>query len=40
MSSTHTESRLTMSAIAEELGLSVFSVNHQIARAEEAKGKA
>jgi REP element-mobilizing transposase RayT len=35
----HTESGLTMSAIAKELGLSVSRVSRLIARAEEAKGK-
>ena len=36
----HTESGLTMSAIAQELGLSVSRVGRLIARAEGAKGKA
>ena len=35
----HTESGLTMSAIAKELGLSVSRVSRLIARAEGAKGK-
>jgi len=35
----HTESGLTMSAIADELGLSVSRVSRLIARAEKAKGK-
>ena len=35
----HTESGLTMSAIAKELGLSVSRVSRLIARAEEANGK-
>jgi REP element-mobilizing transposase RayT/DNA-directed RNA polymerase specialized sigma24 family protein len=35
----HTESALTMSAIAKEIGLSVSRVSRLIARAEEAKGK-
>jgi hypothetical protein len=39
VSRTHTENLLTMNAIAEELGLSVFRVSRLIARAEEAKGK-
>ena len=36
----HTQSAMTMSAIARELGLSVSRVSRLIARAEEAKGKA
>jgi REP element-mobilizing transposase RayT/DNA-directed RNA polymerase specialized sigma24 family protein len=36
----HTESALSMSAIARELGLSVSRVSRLIARAEQAKGKA
>jgi REP element-mobilizing transposase RayT len=36
----HTESGLTMSAMAAELGLSVSRVSRLIARAEQAKGKA
>ena len=35
----HTEGGLTMSAIAEEVGLSVSRVSRLIARTEEAKGK-
>jgi putative transposase len=35
----HTESGLTMSAIAKELGLSVSRVSRLIARVEGAKGK-
>src|SRR5258708_14683205 len=35
----HTESGLTMSSMAQELGLSVSRVSRLIARAEEAKGK-
>jgi putative transposase len=35
----HTESGLTMSALAKELGLSFSRVSRLIARAEEAKGK-
>jgi putative transposase len=36
----HTQSAMTMSAIARELGLSISRVSRLIARAEEAKGKA
>ena len=36
----HTQSAMTMSAIARELGLSVSRVSRLIAKAEEAKGKA
>jgi putative transposase len=36
----HTESALSMSAIARELGLSVSRISRLIARAEQAKGKA
>jgi len=36
----HTESALSMSAIARELGLSVSRVSRLIAQAEQAKGKA
>jgi REP element-mobilizing transposase RayT len=36
----HTQSGLTMSAMAEELGLSVSRVSRMIASAEQAKGKA
>jgi hypothetical protein len=36
----HTQSALSMSAIARELGLSVSRVSRLIARAEQAKGKA
>jgi len=36
----HTQSALSMSAIAKDLGLSVSRVSRLIARAEEAKGKA
>jgi len=35
----HTQSAMTMSAIARELGLSISRVSRLIARAEEAKGK-
>jgi len=35
----HTESALTMSAIAKELGLSVSRISRFIARAEGKKGK-
>jgi hypothetical protein len=35
----HTRNRLTVSAIAEELGLLVFGVRSLIARAEEAIGQ-